>query len=91
MRGRLTVVMASLGIVSMIAGCASGTSSELSRAQLDWCRANSTTTVFDAAVNLGYTRQEMTLLFDDVQVKGWPATEQDARYVRACQLAFTDR
>jgi hypothetical protein len=77
--------LALVGLLALI-GCSG--SADLTAGQLDWCRANSSGLVFDTAVQLGYTAEEMTLLLDDVTVTGWSGPEQDARYLRACRVAL---
>ena len=77
--------------VVMLIGCWSSADGSLSVEQRAWCRANATTTVFNAGLSLGYSSQELTVMFDDKNESDWARTEQDARYIRACLTAYSAR
>jgi hypothetical protein len=78
-------------VLATAMACTSADQQPLEQVVRDWCRAHSTSAVFEAGLTLGHSAQEMTVLLDDITVRGWPATEQDARYVRACRLAYGQR
>jgi hypothetical protein len=77
--------------VVMLVGCWSSADGSMSVEQRAWCRANATTTVFNAGLSLGYSSQELTVMFDDKNESDWARTEQDARYIRACLSAYSAR
>ena len=77
-------------LASLIAGCASPDTG-LSADEARWCDATDPSVMLDAALELGFSRQEILLVLDDVDQVGPSIGRQDGRWIRVCRHAHSRR
>ena len=79
-------------LVSSVAACASdGGGTALAPDALRWCNEHASEAVYPALLAQGVTENDATMLMDDMNMRDAGRGQQDQRWIRACQAAYSQR